>query len=307
MEPAHQITSRRDSLIGLICAGSAFFIWGFGPIYWKALGEVPALEIICHRVVWSLLFLLPILYFSNQWREAISALKNPRTFLTLLATTILLTSNWLIFIWAINHDYVLQTSLGYYMNPLINVLLGVMFLKERLRPLQMAAVLLAAGSVLFLTFQYGAFPWMALILAFTFGFYGLIRKVAPVNAAPGLSLEMFLACWPALFYLVYLDSVKTGAIFHLSLKINLLLIFTALVTALPLLLFNLGAKRLNLSTLGFLQYIAPSCFFLLAVFVYQESISSGQVGAFIVIWIALVFYSVDSLMYYRRVSLPSPP
>jgi chloramphenicol-sensitive protein RarD len=307
MEQPDPSASKRDSLVGVTCAALSFLIWGMGPIYWKALGDVPSLEIICHRVVWSLLFLLPILFFSNQWREAVSTFKKPRTLLVLLATTILLTSNWLIFIWAINHDYVLQTSLGYYINPLINVLLGVVFLKERLRPLQLAAVLLAAGSVLFLTLQYGAFPWVALLLALTFGFYGLIRKVAPVRAAAGLSLEMFLACWPAAAYLVYLDAIDAGSLFHVSRTIDLLFIGTALVTAIPLLFFNLGAKLLNLSTLGFLQYIAPSCFFLLAVFIYHEPISTGQVGAFVVIWVALVSYSVDSLVYYRRAVLPNIP
>lgn len=299
--------SKRDSLLGVTCGALSFLIWGLGPVYWKALGEVPSLEIICHRVIWSFLFLLPILFFSNQWREAVSALKNSRTMLVLLGTTVLLTCNWLIFVWAINNDYVLQTSLGYYINPLINVLLGVVFLKERLRPLQLMAVLLAVGSVLFLTFQYGAFPWIALVLALTFGFYGLIRKVAPVGPAAGLSLEMFLACWPAAAYLVYLDTTGTGSLFHVSRTIDLLFIGTALITALPLLLFNLGAKLLNLSTVGFLQYIAPSCFFLLAVFLYQEPISAGQVGAFVVIWIALVSYSVDSLVYYRRTVLPNTP
>jgi chloramphenicol-sensitive protein RarD len=193
----------------------------------------------------------------------------------------------------------LQASLGYFINPLVNVLLGMVFLKERLRPLQTVSLVLAGIGVLYLTFHYGEFPWIALSLAFAFGLYGLIRKVAPVSSLVGLSIEMLFLSVPALAYIVFIGSKGTGALFHISIKIDLFLMGTAFLTAFPLLLFTLGARRLNLSTVGFLQYMAPSCMFLLGVFLYNEPLSSAQILTFILIWTALSIYSTDSAMYYR--------
>jgi chloramphenicol-sensitive protein RarD len=205
----------------------------------------------------------------------------------------------LLYIWAVNNDHLLQASLGYYINPLVNVVLGMVFLKERLRAPQILAVVLATAGVLYLTIYYGKFPWIALTLAVTFGLYGLIRKVAPVGSLVGLAVETLLLSIPALGYLFYLDSQGQGSIFRVSLKLDLLLMGCALVTAIPLLFFTLGARRLYLSTTGLLQYIAPSCMFILAVFLFREPFSSSQVVTFILIWTALALYSTDSVRYYR--------
>jgi len=299
MEPNKTVKSQQDSLQGVGYASAAFLIWGLSPIYWKVLRNIPAFEIIMHRVIWSFLFLIIILVFQRHLNELITALKNRRTFLILFPTTILLGFNWFIYIWAVNNEHILQASLGYFINPLINVLLGMVFLKERLRPLQAVSLVLAGIGVLYLTFHYGAFPWIALSLAFAFGFYGLIRKVAPVSSLVGLSVEMLFLAVPALAYIVFLDNNGTGALFRISIKIDLFLMGAAFLTALPLLLFTRGARRLNLSTLGFLQYLSPSCMFLLGVYLYNEPLLNAQILTFVLIWTALFIYSTDSAMYYR--------
>ena len=300
METPNLNRSRSESLSGVIYAGSAFLIWGLGPIYWKALSAVPALEIIVHRVVWAFIFLLVLIVIGRCWNEFVSALKDLRILLTLLMTAVILAGNWILYIWAINNNYILQGSLGYYINPLVNVVFGVLFLKERLRPAQIAAVLLAGLGVVYLTFSYGEFPWIALALAASFGLYGLIRKVAPVGALVGLSVEVMLLTAPAAAYLIYLGANGSASFLRGSVSIDLLLLGTSILTAVPLTLFTAGAKRLNLSTLGLLQYMAPTIIFLLAVFYYQEPFSMAQVWTFIMIWTALIIYSTDSMIYYRR-------
>jgi chloramphenicol-sensitive protein RarD len=288
-----------DAIFGVVYASSAFLIWGISPIYWKAMRAVAAFEIILHRIVWSFIFLLPLIIIMRRWQEFIDALKNTRALLILLTTALIVGGNWLLYIWAINSDHLLQASLGYYINPLVNVVLGVVFLKERLRRLQILAVALATVGVIYLTVYYGEFPWIALTLGVTFGLYGLIRKVAPVGSLVGLTVETLLLSIPALVYLFYLDSHGQGAIFRVSLKLDLMLMGCAPLTAVPLLCFTLGARRLYLSTLGLLQYIAPSCMFVLAVFLFREPFSSAQVVTFILIWTALAIYSTDSMRYYR--------
>ena len=291
---------RSESLLGLIYAGSAFLIWGLSPVYWKALGTVPALEITMHRVIWSFFFLMCLILLQRRRHEFVGVLKNGRMLLTLLSTAILVSVNWLLYIWAVNNNYMLQASLGYYINPLVNVVLGLLFLRERLRRPQILAVVLAAGGVLYLTIAYGEFPWISLTLALSFGLYGLIRKVAPVGALVGLAVETMLLAPPAVIYLIYLNSQGVDTILRVSLKLDLLLIGCAPMTAAPLLFFTLGAKRLYLSTLGLMQYIGPSGMFLLAVFYYNEPFSATQVWTFAIIWAALVIYSTDSVIYYRR-------
>lgn len=289
-----------QSLPGVVFALTAFLIWGASPVYWKALGDIPALEIIMHRVVWSFFFLLPLLWWQGRWFEFLGVLRKPRTVATLLLTAILVAANWLIYIWAVNHNLVLQASLGYYINPLVNVLLGALFLKERLRRFQFAAVLLATIGVVYLTVRLGQFPWVSLTLAVSFGIYGLIRKIVAVGALVGLLVETALLSIPALIYLGTLHAAGTGAFFVSGPRPSIFLIGSALVTALPLLLFSKGARRLTLTTLGFLQYVAPSCMFLLGVLVYDEPFSAEQVKTFLMIWGALAIYSADSALFYRR-------
>jgi len=303
--PAMQPEARKKSpvssaLSGVIYAGAAFLIWGVGPVYWKVLTHVPSLEIIMHRIVWSFLFLLPLIFLRRRWGEFTGVFKDRRLLLTLLLTAVLVALNWLIYIWAVNHEHILQASLGYYINPLVNVLLGMLFLRERLRRAQIVAVLLTTAGVLYLTVYYGQFPWVALSLAFSFGIYGLIRKTAPVGSLVGLTVETLLLTAPAAAYLSYLAVVGRGVFLHRGLQIDLFLVCSALMTGLPLLLFALGARRLYYSTVGLMQYIAPSGMFLLAVFAYGEPFASAQLGTFVLIWAALAIYSTDSFVFYRR-------
>lgn len=298
--PSNPDTSRSESVLGVIYAGAAFVIWGLAAVYWKELGSVPPLEIIAHRVAWSFFFLFSLIILQRQWNQFVVILQNPRMLLILLSTSILVGANWLLYVWAVNNNHLLQASLGYYINPLVNVVLGMVFLKERLRRPQILAVLLATIGVLYLTIQYGQFPWIAICLAMSFGLYGLIRKVAPVSPLVGLTVETLLLALPAIGYLLYLDFQGTGTIFRVSLKFDLLLIGCAPLTAVPLLFFTAGAKRLYLSTVGLMQYIGPSGMFLLAVFYYHEPFSTAQIWTFVMIWTALVIYSTDSVMYYRR-------
>jgi len=294
-----QVVDASDSPLGVALAASAFLIWGMSPVYWKALAGVPAFEILMHRMIWSFVFLSPLVLFLGHLKDLMDALTSRRTLLILSFTTLIMGGNWFLFIWAINRGHILQTSLGYYINPLVNVLLGVVFLKERLRRLQLVAVGLAAVGVIYLTLSYGQFPWVSLALAFSFGFYGLIRKVAPVGPLVGLTVETFLLSIPATAYLVYIDHAGRGAFLHSGTMISLMLMGAALVTALPMLLFTMGAKLLRFSTVGFLQYIAPSCTFLLAVFIYHEPLMPAQLFTFGMIWTALAIYSYDSVLAYK--------
>jgi chloramphenicol-sensitive protein RarD len=290
----------QEAASGVVFGVSAFLIWGLSPIYWKLLGSVPAFEIILHRILWSFVFLLPILLFQGRLRELAAALKTPRTLLIFLGTSLLVALNWFLYIWAVTHDRVLQASLGYYINPLVNVLLGYLFLRERLRHRQIAAVLLAGAGVLFLTFYHGVFPWVSLALAFSFGLYGLIRKVASAGALVGLTVETLLLGLPAAVLLVRMTLNGSGAFLNRAPVMDLTLMGAALVTALPLLLFTRAARRVTLATLGFLQYLAPTCMFLLGVLAYQEPFAPAHFLTFVAIWSALALYSADSITAYRR-------
>ena len=300
MSPPSPDKTTSRSISGAIFGAAAFLIWGISPLYWKTLTAVPAIEIVAHRVVWSFLLLMPLILYRKRWKEFLLTVTNWRSMAILAVTSLFVSCNWLVYIWAINNGFLLQASLGYYINPLVNVLLGTLFLRERLRSFQGLAVLLAGSGVLYLTIVYGQFPWIACILAFTFGLYGLIRKVINVGSLVGLAMETFLLMVPALGYLIYLGMNGSAAFFKLSLQIDLLLTGTSVVTALPLLLFAMSARRVRLTTLGFLQYIAPSCMFVMAVFVYLEPFRTEQLISFVLIWTALAVYSIDSVVHYRR-------
>ena len=300
MAPESTQKSPSELVFGVLYAGLAFLSWGFLPVYWKALIAVPALEIIMHRLFWSFLFLVLLMVLQRRWREFAGIVRNRRILLTLLVTSLILSGNWLLYVWAVNQNHILQASLGYYINPLVNVVLGTIFLRERLRAPQILAVLLAAAGVVYLTVSYGVFPWISLGLALSFGFYGLIRKVAPVGSLVGLAVETMLLSLPAAVYLIYLGIQGVGTIFRVGLKTDLLLLGVGVITAVPLLLFTLGARRIYLSTLGLMQYLAPSGMFLLAVFHYHEPFSTAQIWTFVMIWTALGIYSTDSVIYFRR-------
>ncbi|MCB8985677.1 MAG: EamA family transporter RarD [Ardenticatenaceae bacterium] len=289
-------------LYGLI----AYTSWGLLPIYWKALKSVPPGEILSHRMVWSFLLLLGVLTVSHRWGWVRPVLRQPKVLFTFLLTASLLSVNWLTYIWAVNAGFIVESALGYFINPLVNVLLGMVFLRERLRPWQAVAVLIAAAGVLYLTITYGALPWIALTLAFSFGFYGLLRKTAVLNSLEGLSLETGWMFVPAFTYLILQQVNGTGAVGNSTPLVHLLLIGTGVITALPLLLFAAAARRVTLITLGILQYIAPTLQFLIGVFVYDEPFTHVELIGFSLIWLALLIYTADAFVRQRRRKQPAP-
>ncbi|MFO7751729.1 MAG: EamA family transporter RarD [Desulfobacteraceae bacterium] len=278
----------------------AYLIWGLSPVFWKSLSHVASFELLLHRTIWSFLFLTVIVLSQGRGHEIREIFSSSGSVVKLAGTAMILGLNWYLFIWAVNHDQVLQTSLGYYINPLLMVLLGMLFFKERLRKLQIAALLIAAGAVTYYAVSLGRFPWIALAIAFTFGIYGLVHKMTRVDALPGLLVETLMMSVPSAAYLAFLFSGGEGAVFRIGFTTDLLLSGTCLVTALPLLLFTTGARRSPLTTVGFMQYIAPSCSFLLAVFVYREPFSVDKLLTFICIWTALSLYTADSIFYHSR-------
>ncbi len=299
--PADKVSDKKDRTItGVLSAVMAFLIWGLSPVYWKALISIPALEIIIHRIVWSFVFGIVLVVLRGRWAEFKAVFRDRKTLVVLFGTSLLMTINWLVYVWAINNDRMLQASMGYYITPLVNVSLGMFFLKERLRPLQKTAVLIAACAVLYLTVYYGIFPWVSIALALCFGFYGLLRKVAVAGSLVGLTVETLLMCLPALIYLAFLERAGHNSFLHQGIKNDLLLIGTGVVTGLPLLLFTMGARRITLASLGFVQYIGPTCIFLLGVVVYNEPFSYAQMITFALIWTALAIYSTDTVRTYRR-------
>jgi chloramphenicol-sensitive protein RarD len=290
----------QQQLNGVAYAFFAFLIWGLSPIYWKALDHVTAFEIILHRIVWSFVFLIPLALVGRQWAGFKAAVKSPKTLSVLLFTSVLVCTNWLLYIWAVNNGRVLQASLGYYINPLVNVVLGMVFLGERLRRLQVVAVLLAMLGVLNLTFRYGVFPWVSLALAFSFGFYGLVRKVADVGALVGLTVETMLLTIPAAIWMLNLYRAGSGTFTNAGVLTDLLLVGTGILTATPLLLFNLGAKRITLTTLGLVQYTAPSGMLMLGITLFNEPFTATQAITFGLIWTALGVYTWDMLRTHRN-------
>jgi chloramphenicol-sensitive protein RarD len=292
--------SAPDPLSGILASAAAFLIWGLSPAYWKCLRHVPATEIILHRIVWSFLLMMPLLALQHRWGEFTGALRRPATLGLLTASALLVGGNWFIYIWAVNNDHILQASLGYYINPLVNVFLGMVFLKERLRRAQVLALGLAIAGVIYLTVSYGIFPWVALSLALSFGFYGLIRKVAPVASLPGLAVETLVLSIPAGLLLLNLHHSGGGAFMQVGPGTDLLLAGTAPLTAVPLLLFTLGARKIPLTTLGFIQYLGPTGMFLLGVWVYGEPFSQVQAITFLLIWIALAIFTADIVVQHRQ-------
>ncbi len=272
----------------------AYLIWGFFPVYFKALSAVPPLQVVAHRIVWSVLFLWIIIALRGTWRDLRDAFRNTRALLLLTVSALLIATNWLVFIIAVGHAQVIQSSLGYFMTPFISVLLGVIFLQERLRRIQLISLILAAMGVVLLTLQYGHFPWVALLLALTFGSYGLFRKIVTVDSLTGLTVETLLLGPAALGYLVYLFVQGTSAVPSVGLQTSSLLALAGVVTAVPLLLFASAARRLRLATIGFLQYITPTLHFLLAVLLYKEPFTKAHLTSFLFIWGGLCCYSYDA-------------
>jgi chloramphenicol-sensitive protein RarD len=291
---------------GILYGIGAYLLWGIFPVYWKLLEAVPAIQIISHRIIWSFVLLALILFITRQWRSFHSAALSRRVVLIYLVSAILLSINWLTYIWAINAGFVLETSLGYFINPLLSVLLGVLFVREKLRPLQWLPIGLAAIGVIYVAISYGQFPWIALTLAISFGLYGLVKKVAPLGSLFGLTLETGLLFLPAVAFLAVLEWQGQGAFLHVPAVSNLLMIGAGLVTTVPLLLFASAAQRIPLSTLGILQYINPTIAFLLGLFLFHEPFNLSLLIGFSIVWLALIIYWGENYLASRKArSLPA--
>ncbi len=289
-------------------AFSAYLLWGVLPVYLKSVDSVAPMQILGHRIVWSALLLAIIVSWQKQWKQIGEIVRSARVMVIMLFAACLLSVNWLTYIWGVNSDYVVETSLGYFINPLVSVLLGMLFLKERLRTWQWLPLGLATAGVLYLTWSYGRLPWIALTLAFTFGAYGLIKKTAPVSALHGLMIETMILFIPAFLYLVFIEIQGGGAFGHHGATISFLLFLAGLATTVPLLLFANGARLIPLSTLGILQYVAPSAQFLLGVFLFHEPFDANQFVGFSFIWIALILFTLENLwskQFVARVGSPT--
>ncbi len=285
---------------GLLAALGAYLIWGLSPVYFKALSAVPPLEILSHRVAWSVALLAAAVALSGSFGDLGRSLASRRALLGLGASTVLISGNWLLYIWAVNSGHLLEASLGYFVNPLVNVVLGVVFLRESLSRPQAVAVALAGAGVLWLLLSYGRFPWISLTLAVTFGLYGLLRKSAGLGALTGLLAETALLAPAALLYLGLRAAGGSGA-FGQGWRISLLLCSAGAITAVPLVWFAMAVRRLRLSTMGFLQYLAPSLQFALAVWLYREPFTRSHLITFGLIWTSLGLYSWDALGRLRAV------
>lgn len=291
----------------LLAGVAAFVTWGLVPVYWKLLRFVPATEILAHRFVWTFLFMVLLLSWQRRWPDVLAILRSRRMTLFCAASGIAIATNWFFFIWAVNAGHVLETSLGYFMTPLVNVLFGAIFLRERLSRAQLASVLLATGAVCYLTFGFGRLPWVALILCFSFGLYGLLRKVSGARAIPGLFFETTVILPLALGVWIYLE-MKGTSHFGLSAPgLSVLLASTGIVTGVPLLWFAHAARHLRLTTLGFLQYLAPSCTFFLGIFAFHESFRAAQMITFGLIWVALGLFTLDAVARWRAIKPAAVP
>lgn len=295
-----QAVQHAASRAGILSAVGAYLLWGVLPVYWRLLKSVPPLQILCHRIVWSVLFLAVLLGVRREWRALAEHARCRRTLTYYGLAAALLSVNWFTYIWAVNSERIVESSLGYFINPLMSVVFGVVLLGERLGRLQWTAILLAAGGVAWLTWDYGRPPWVALFLATSFGLYGLAKKKAPLGALPGLSLETAALFLPALGWIWWTEQSGVAQFGHTTWAVNLLLAGTGVVTALPLLLFAHAAQRVKLSTMGLLQYMAPTCQLVIGVAVYGEPFGRSRAVGFSIIWIALGLYWAASVRQLRR-------
>lgn len=285
---------------GAINALAAYAMWGFAPMYFKLLMDIGSDEIFIHRIFWSSIFLLVLVFVMKKWQAVVALCLQPRLLARLAASASILAINWLLFIWAVNNDHLLDASLGYFINPLFNVALGMLFFSERLRKNQIIAVFLAVTGVLLQVFSLGSIPVISLVLASTFAIYGVLRKKMQVDSFVGLLVESLLMLAFAVGYWYFFVESPTVNLMENSYSLNIMLALAGIVTTAPLLCFTAAAKRLTLSSLGFFQYIGPSIMFVLAVFYYQEAMQTAEFITFIFIWSALALYSMDSFYYMRK-------
>ena len=284
---------------GILYALATYIMWGLFPIYWKQLHHISATQLIAHRIFWSFVMLMTVVLATGQWKK-LRAKVDVNTLKWHGSAAFLLGINWLVYVWAVNSGYIVESSLGYFINPLFSVFLGMVFLKERLRPLQWVPIALATIGVLYLTYAYGRLPWIALVLAFTFGIYGLLKKQSSLGSLYGLTLETGIMLLPALVYLTYIGLRGEAAFMNIDAKTDLYLVGAGLVTAVPLLTFAKAAQSIPLTMIGVMQYIAPTGQFLIGVLLYKEEFTSSQAIGFIIIWIALIFFWVEGWITSRK-------
>jgi chloramphenicol-sensitive protein RarD len=283
---------------GIWCAIGAYASWGVLPIYWKLIRSVPATQIIGHRIVWSLATVVVLILLMRKWadfRAALASESRGRIFRAYGAAALLIGVNWLIYVWAVNAGFIIETSLGYFINPLLSVAMGVVFFKERLRPLQLVSVALAGAGVLYLTVVHGSFPWIALSLSITFGLYGLVKKTAPLGSFEGLALETGILLVPAFLYLTLAYANGTGAFLHGTAITDILLAGAGIITTMPLIMFAAAARRIPLSLMGILQYISPTLQFLVGLVLYREPFSRLHFVGYGLVWLALILFAFESL------------
>lgn len=285
----------KDDKMGMIYASLAFISWGILPIYWHYMEQVPALQILAHRFVWSFVFVAILVTWRKQWHLIKEVLSSKKTILFVLAGSIFMSANWFIYIWSVTNDRVIEASLGYYINPLISIAFGMLFLKERLNRWQTISLCLAMISVIILTINYGQIPWVSISLALTFALYGLFKKLVEADAIISLALETIFITPFAIVYLLFVESNGTGSLAHVSTLIIFLLIISGILTAIPLLWFGIGQKRVSMFTMGFLQYIAPTINLILGVFFFHESFTSIEFISFSFIWLALVVFTFSHI------------
>ncbi|APT47637.1 EamA family transporter RarD [Bacillus safensis] len=293
------VTLNEQQSKGVLYTAASFTLWGLFPLYWKLMEHISSGEILAHRIVWSFVFMCGILIYLKQVRPAMQTVKglilDGKAFFSLLLSAILISVNWYVYIWAVNHGLMLEASLGYYINPLVSVLLGIIFLKERLNKWQTIAILIAAFGVILSTVQYGSFPVVAFLLALSFGFYGLIKKRMSFTSAIGLTIETLLLAPAALVYLLFFLKEPVVTMNPNSFGSLGLLFFAGVFTAVPLLLFSEGAKRIPLYQVGILQYIAPTITLFLGLFVYHEHLSAAKIVTFLCIWVAILLFTTSQL------------
>ena len=291
---------------GILYGVGAYVLWGFFPIYWKVLHQVSTLQVIGHRIGWSFIILIVYILVTRQWQEFRSVAFNAKIIGMYAVAGVLLSINWLVYVWGVNAGFIVETSLGYFINPLLSVLLGVLFLRERLRLVQWIPIILAAIGVIYLTVVYGRLPWIALSLAVSFGIYGLVKKLAPLGSLYGLTLETAIVFPIALIYLTFVAVTGTGAFLHDGIRVDLFLAGAGIVTTIPLLMFASAARSVPLWVVGLLQYITPSLQLLIGIFIYKEPFSYHQLIGFGIVWTALVIFLFENYLANRVPSEPLP-
>ena len=292
--------SEKKDVIGTLYTITAFTLWGCLPGYWKLLKSIPPDEIVFHRIAWTFVFATIFVLWSGKKQAIISILKNKKQRFIVIFASIAIVINWMIYVYAINADHIVEASLGYFINPLVSIFLGMIILKEKLTPIQIAALILAVGAVLFLSINNGRFPWIAIILAFSFGLYGLIKKMGNLDSMASLSIEMLFLLPFSVSIILFKEYHGAGAIQNSSLLINIILIGTGVISAVPLYWFAQGTKLISLSRIGFIQYITPTITLLIGVVIYKEPFTSSHVISFSLIWAALILYTASILMPKKR-------